>query len=248
MKPLIVANWKMNPNTLAEVREILSEVKAGIKDLKGVEIVICLPYIYLPYWPEFFRKNERKIRLGAQDCFWKEKGAYTGEISALMLKNLGCEYVILGHSERRKYFGETEEMINKKIKAALKVKLKPILCIGETVEAREQGKTFKILEEQLESAPKGILNSIIIAYEPVWAIGTGNPCGISEARKANLFIRKILSQSLNSLTPLLLYGGSVNSENAIFYIKEAGFSGLLVGGASIIPKEFIKIVKNLERA
>jgi len=239
MKPLIVANWKMNPLTLKGAKLLFDAVKRGVKDIKNVEIVICPPFIYLSNI-QYLKSN---IKLGAQDCFWSERGAFTGEISPLMLKDLGVEYVTLGHSERRK-LGETDEMINKKIKAALKVKLKPILCIGETEKERKAGKTFQILKTQLKKAFVNLSNSQIvnlsIAYEPVWAIGTGNPCEPKEAKKVYLFLRKILKN-----IPIL-YGGSANSENAASYIQEANFQGLLVGGASLKAKEFIKLVKNLE--
>lgn len=250
MEPLIVANWKMNPQKIDEARKILKGIKEGIGDIKGVEIIICPPFVYLPYWVEFFKKDEKKIKLGAQDCFWQEKGAFTGEVSPKMLKDLGVEYVILGHSERRKYFGETDEMINKKLKAAISAKLKPILCVGETerelgIRNYELGEVKNVLRNQLKMALKNIPNSLfqipnslIIAYEPVWAIGTGNPCPPEEAKKVLLFLRKILKKNQ------ILYGGSVNSENAIYYIKEANFDGLLVGGASLKAKEFIKIVKS----
>lgn len=262
MKPklLIVANWKMNPQTLDEAREILDGVKEGIKDIKGVEIVICPPFLYLPYWVEFFSKNEKKIKLGAQDLFWEEKGAFTGEISPLMLKNFGCEYVIVGHSERRA-LAETDQMINKKIKAALKAKLTPILCIGETENERKQGKINQVLKNQLEKDLKSILNlkpstraklgaglvpgskilNLIVAYEPVWAIGTGNPCYPEDAKKVLLFLRKLLKKAP------ILYGGSVNSQNAASYIREGNFNGLLVGGASLNAQEFIEIVKNVSK-
>ena len=180
--------------------------------------------------------------MGAQDLFWEEKGAFTGEISPLMLKNLGCEYVIIGHSERRK-LGETDEMINKKIKAAIKAKLKPILCIGETEMGRKSGRTFEVLKNQLKKAFNNLtieqFSNLTIAYEPIWAIGTGNPCLPVDAKKVFLFMQKLFGK-----TPVL-YGGSVNSENAINYIREVGFSGLLVGGASLDAKEFIRIVKGL---
>lgn len=240
MKKLIVANWKCNPVTLKEVKQLFNSIKRGIKNLKYVEVVICPPFVYLPFISSF--------KLGAQDCFWEEKGPFTSQISPLMLKNLGCEYVIVGHSERRA-FGETDEIINKKIKAAIKAKLKPILCIGETLEERRKGKTFQILKEQLKKGLKDISflkvhrSSFIVAYEPVWAIGTGKPCQPKETKKVLQFLKEFI-QSLNyfGIQPLFLYGGSVNSENARDYI-EVGFDGLLVGGASLNPKEFVKIVK-----
>lgn len=214
MKPLIVANWKMNPETLFEAKKLFSLVKKGIKNVKNAKVVICPPFVYLPIL----------ITNGSQDCFWEEKGAYTGEISAKMLKNLGCQYVIIGHSERRRYQKETDEMINKKLKAVLKEKLKPILCI-----------------DKISQIPKDIKGNLILAYEPVFAIGTGKPCSIKMARKMKISIRKNLKKNMP-----VLYGGSVNSQNAKNYIKKAGFQGLLVGGASLNPKEFLKIVKSID--
>lgn len=228
MKPLIVANWKMNPQTLAEAKRLFDSVKKGVKDFKNAEVVICPPFLCISN----LKSQISNIKLGAQDCFWEEKGAFTGEVSPPMLKNLGCQYVIIGHSERRRYFKETDEIINKKIKAALKVNLRPILCIEK--------------KSQIKNALRGIakkdLKKIILAYEPVWAIGTGKACGIPEARKINLSIRKIFKRNI------LLYGGSVNSQNARNFIKKAKFQGFLIGGASLVPKEFIKIVKNVSRA
>ena len=145
MKPLIVANWKMNPPTLKEAKLLFNSVKKGLKNIKNAKVVICPPFVYLPE----LQTTNYKLHLGAQDCFWRKKGAFTGEISPLMLKNLGCEYTIVGHSERRA-LGETDEMINKKIKAALSMGLKPILCIGETFEERKKGKTLKVLKNQIQ--------------------------------------------------------------------------------------------------
>ncbi len=208
MKPFIVANWKMNPNTLKEAKLLFREVKKGIKNVKNIEVIICPPFVYLPV----LRAN------GAQDVFWQEKGAYTGEVSPAMLKDLGCQYVIIGHSERRRIQGETNEIINKKLKAVLKAGLKPILCI-----------------DKISQLPKN-LKKTIIAYEPVFAIGTGQACGIEKAKS----MRNAIKQSQ------VLYGGSVNSQNAKEYIKKAGFQGLLIGSVSLNPKEFLKIVKNID--
>ena len=244
MRPLIIANWKCNPTTLRKAKRIFNLVKKGVKNVKNVEVVICPPFVYLSNF--FNGRGKSTIKLGGQDSSYEEKGAFTGEISSLMLKDLGCQYVIIGHSERRT-LGETDEMINKKIKAAVKVELKPILCIGENLRERKQGKTFKVLKKQLQPAFKNaksqILNTkyLVIAYEPLWAIGTGNHCGILEAKKVNLFIRKIVK----NIT--IIYGGSVNSQNSSDYIKKAGFEGLLVGGASLNSKEFVKIAGNLSR-
>jgi triosephosphate isomerase len=248
MKPkLIVANWKMNPQSLNEAKKLFNSVKNWIKRnsdiLQNVRIIICPPFVYLSNIASSnFQYQTSNISLGAQDLFWEEKGAFTGEISPRMLKNLGVEYVIIGHSERRK-LGETDEMINKKLKAAIRAKLKPILCIGETEKERKLGKTFQVLKNQLKKALKGTSNiklqtsNLIIAYEPVWAIGTGNPYKPEKAKEVLLFLKKIFKLPI-------LYGGSVNSKIAKDYIK-FGFDGLLVGGASLNAKEFIEIIKNV---
>jgi triosephosphate isomerase len=242
MKPLIVANWKMNPQTMTEAELLFNLIQRGIKKSKNVEVVICPPFLYISN----LKSQKSNLKLGAQDVFWERKGAYTGEVSPMMLKDLGCQYVIIGHSERRKYFGETEEMVNKKIKAALRAKLKPILCIGETKEEKREGKTLGVLRIQIKKALKNLtikeLNNLIIAYEPLWAIGRGTPCDPKEAKEVLLFLRKIFKKLL------FLYGGSVNSKNAADYLKKAGFNGLLVGGASLSPREFIEIVRAVSRA
>ncbi|MFH1181081.1 MAG: triose-phosphate isomerase [bacterium] len=201
MKPLIVANWKMNPASLADAKKLFNAVKS-------TRTIICPPFVYL---------SALKAS-GSQDCFWENSGAFTGEVSPKMLKDLGVEYVILGHSERRRYLGETNEMIDKKIKACLAAGLKPILC----VEKPEQIKKWQ---------------DIIIAFEPVLAIGTGEPFDIQKAKK--------MRESLFGF-PVVLYGGSVDSKNASDYIKKAGFQGLLVGTESLSAKEFIKIAKAVD--
>jgi triosephosphate isomerase len=227
MNKIIVANWKMNPVTLAEAKKLFSVVKK-------LDAVICPPFCYLG---AKIRPAGAKFSLGAQNCHWEEKGAYTGEISPKTLKSMGVEYVIIGHSERRTYLQETDEMINKKLKAALKFGLVPILCIGE-----KEGEDAKaIVEKQLNEDLKEIIENdakkIIIAYEPVWAIGTGNFCDPQKAKNVlNLIKRRINNP--------VLYGGSVNSEISADYIK-IGFDGLLVGGASLDAEEFGKIVENV---
>jgi triosephosphate isomerase len=222
MKILIVANWKMNPRTLTEAKKLFNSVKKRIKDNKEVEAVICAPFVFLP---------ALKVK-GAQDCFWEEKGAYTGEISPKMLKNLGTEYVIIGHSERRKYQKETDGMLNKKIKAAIAEGLKPILCIDKISQI---GKDLKGV------SPKEFKN-LVIAYEPLFAVGSGRPCPPEKAERMRVLIQKRLKRKIR-----IIYGGSVNSQNAQIYIEKAGFQGLLPGGASLKAKEFIKIVKNVSR-
>jgi triosephosphate isomerase len=237
MENLVVANWKMNPVSKKEAKEIFDGIKEGIKNIKNTEVVVCPPFIYLA--------ELKGLPLGAQDIFYEEKGAFTGEVSALMLKNLGVEYVIIGHSERRKYFGETDEIINQKIKSALQADLKVIFCIGETAEEREAGKKNEVLERQIKIGLEGInnLENINIAYEPVWAIGTGNNCAASEAKEALEFIRKFMPENTR-----VLYGGSVKSENSAPYVKEAGANGFLVGGASLNAEEFVKIISSVSIA
>ena len=269
MKILVIANWKMNPQTLQEAKQLFNLVKRGVRNIKNAEIVICPPFVFLSN----IQYPISNIKLGAQNVFWEKEGAYTGEVSPIMLKDLGCQYVIIGHSERRKYFNETDEIVSKKLKSVLGVGLTPILCIGETQEQRDRGETDRILRKQIEGALKDVSKFKIqnskfsIAYEPIWAIGTGRPCDVEEAQKIGLLIRKIISRLyINTLANQgsrakrevltskiynqtisknirLLYGGSVNSKNAAGYIKEAGLQGLLVGGASLKAKEFIKIVK-----
>jgi len=232
MKPLIVANWKMNPVKAKEAEELFNSVKHGVKDIESAETVICPPFIYLPLL--------KGLTLGAQDSYWEEKGAYTGEVSIAMLKEMGCKYVIIGHSERRKYFNETDEMVNRKVKTTLEAELIPIICIGETGEEREMDKTESVLEKEIKQGLDGVdVSKIIIAYEPIWAIGTGNPCDIEEARRMKEIIQKMVSKNIR-----ILYGGSAKANNAEGYLKQAGFDGLLVGGASLDPKEFIKIVNS----
>lgn len=231
MKKLIIANWKCNPTNLVEAKILFNKVKKGIKGTKN-KVVICPPFV----WLSAFAKGFGGLAFGSQDCHYEQSGAYTGEVSPKMLKDLGCQYVIIGHSERRKYFKESDEIINKKLKAGLKTGLIPILCIGE-----KRGENQKrVINNQLKTDLKGIikkdLKKIIIAYEPIWAIGTGDFCPADRAKKARDFIKKKLDNKV-------LYGGSVNSKVARNYI-EVGFDGLLVGGASLNAKEFIKINKS----
>ncbi|MBU3942557.1 triose-phosphate isomerase [Patescibacteria group bacterium] len=232
MKKLIVANWKMNPINIQEAQDIFEGLRkrCDLALRSNPEIVICPPFIYL--------SQLSGITLGAQNCYWEEKGAYTGEVSVAMLKELGCQYVIVGHSERRKYFMETDEMVNKKTKAVLEAGLTPIVCIGETQEEREGDKTEAILEEEITKGLEGIdLSKIVIAYEPIWAIGTGNACDVDEAQRMKEVILKMTSKDVK-----IIYGGSANASNAEGYLKQANFDGLLVGGASLNPQEFTQII------
>jgi len=248
MKPFIIANWKMNPATTQEAKSLFDSVKDGLSGIKNVDLVICPPFIYLAAFNSYLSI----IKLGAQDCFYEKSGPFTGGISSLMLKDLGCQYVILGHSERRIHFKETDEIINKKIKAVVSAGLNVIFCIGETEAEKKKGETQNVLEVQIKRGLDGIsakeMENIVIAYEPVWAIGTGNPCSPDETRKAVLFIRKLISKIypariLDNLR--ILYGGSVNSENVRDYFGKSGVEGFIIGGASLKPEEFIKIIKNI---
>lgn len=240
MKNLIAANWKMNPVSQKEAEDIFEAIKKGVKNTTA-EVVICPPFAWLAVVSQ--RRNEGGLILGAQNCFYEEKGAFTGEVSALMLKDLGVEYVITGHSERRKYFAETDETINKKVRKSLDAGLKVILCVGETEDEKNEGKREAVLQRQIQEGLKDVIDieNINIAYEPVWAIGTGNNCSIEETKEAISFIRKFVPQNTR-----ILYGGSVKSENSGIYIKEARSNGLLVGGASLNAEEFVKIVKSAE--
>ena len=251
MKTLIVANWKMNPSTEKEAKKLFDAVRRGVRGIKNIEVVICPPFVYLSLFSG--------LKLGAQNVFYlsadrqvKKSGAFTGEVSPLMLKDLGVEYVIIGHSESRKYLNETDEVINKKIKESLLIGLKPILCVGETDEEKNSGKKLEVLEVQITQALKGVMKSeaknIVIAYEPVWAIGTGNNCSVDETMSSILLIRKIISKLYNreiADTTKIIYGGSVDSKNTNSYITQTGVNGLLVGGASLNAEEFIEIIKSL---
>ncbi|MBU1136860.1 triose-phosphate isomerase [Patescibacteria group bacterium] len=252
-KPLIIANWKMNPTSQKEVERLWDSVKGGIKKNKTIEIIICPPFIWLPFISSMSAKGG--FALGSQDCFWENSGAYTGEISSLMLKDLGCQYVVVGHSERRKYFGESDEIINRKLKAVLKNRMKPVFCVGEEIRDsfNEDGQQINemglIVGEQLEKGLTGIsperIREIIFAYEPIWSIGTGQACLPDDAMKARLFIRKILSKLYDrriAERARIIYGGSVDSKNVSDYIKGAQMDGVLVGSASVNASEFNRII------
>ncbi len=219
MKKIIVANWKCNPSSLSKARRLFSSFK---DEIKSKEVIICPPFPYLP-----LLEIEKK---GAQNCFYQE-GAYTGEVSIKILKDLGCKYIIIGHSERRNYFKEDDDIIMKKIKYAIKNNITPILCIGEKEEEIKRRKA--VLKRQM----KGISSKVIIAYEPVWAIGSSNPCDYKEAKDILSFISGITESKI-------LYGGSVNYSNYKGYL-ELGFDGLLLGGASLKKEEFIKIIRGI---
>ncbi|MDO8265113.1 MAG: triose-phosphate isomerase [Candidatus Parcubacteria bacterium] len=247
-KNIIIANWKCNPETQEEAKRLFEEIKNGIEN-SNTEVIICPPVIFLTA----VSFKESGIKIGGQDCFWENKGAFTGQISPSMLKDAGCEYVIIGHSERRK-IGETDEEINKKLKVALNAGLKPILCVGEGSEEREKNQAHDTVKKQLENALSNIesviknSDSFIIAYEPVWAIGSGNPCSFEEAEDMSIFIQKT-ARELLGVSPvrkiIVIYGGSVDESNAKDYITKSKMEGLLVGGASINSEKFIKIINSI---
>jgi len=256
MKKLIVANWKMNPDSLRKAEELLLQVKVESEKEKGniFDLVICPPYEYLEPLIFHGKKGKLKFKFGAQDVFYENKGAYTGEISPKMLKNLGVEYVIVGHSERRRLLNESDAVINKKVLAALSEGLKVILCVGENSSVRDKGE--KVIENyirsQLEKDLKGIeslklkIKNLIIAYEPVWAIGTGNNDTPEDAVKVTGFIKKLLDSSFKINNLFVLYGGSVSSKNINDFLKNKEIDGALVGGASIDKREFPKLLNNIE--
>jgi triosephosphate isomerase (TIM) len=255
-KKLIVGNWKMNPTGPADAKKIFGKIAGGASKYKWVETVICPPAVFLDLMGKVrgvrlgAPASASKLRLGGQDGFYETEGAYTGSISMAMLKSLGAEYVLVGHSERRNA-GETDEIINRKIKAGLKQGLKIILCVGEKVHD-ENGEYLKVLQMQLSQALAGVnkkyFNQIIVAHEPVWAIGAlAKGADTHESFAHNrLFIKKILVSLAGKkvgLTIPILYGGSVGVKNAEMFLTEGGADGLLVGRASLVPQDFVKIIQ-----
>ncbi len=247
MRKIIAAgNWKMH-KTNAEAVEIVSKLNELIADVKGVEVIIGPPFTAL----SDVIKVAGKVKIAAQNMHWEEKGAFTGEISPIMLTDLGVDYVILGHSERRAYFGETNEIINKKIKSALAHGLKPILCVGEKLEDRENGNTENVVEDHVKGGLEGIskaeMTRIVIAYEPVWAIGTGKTATPEQAEEVHAFIRKLLTEMYDAeiaRNTSILYGGSVKPANSKALFSKDNIDGGLVGGASLKADDFSIIVKN----
>jgi len=242
--PMIAGNWKMN-TTVGEAVELVNEMRKELDTVDGVDKVICPPFVSLAVVRELIKGSS--IMLGAQNMYFEEKGAYTGEISPVMLADL-CEFVIIGHSERRQYFNETGEIINKKVQAALKVGLKPILCIGERLEENKAGRTKEVVTKQLSSALAKIdsLNGLIIAYEPVWAIGTGRAATGKQANDTIGLIRQTISQKYDKKIAQnlrILYGGSVTAENTAEFMQQPEIDGALVGGASLKANEFLSIVR-----
>lgn len=234
MKTLIIANWKMNPTTVKEAVDLAFALNKGVKDIQGVDVVVCPPSVYL----DKFQDSGFTFHVGAQNCFWESPptggGAFTGEISPAMLKALGCSHVILGHSERKKYLYETAEMINKKLKAVLQTGLTPVVCIGEHI------------EQEMKEVLRGIDNTsnIVLVYEPEWAISTSENARPATPEDCKEAIEKMRSM----LNVPILYGGSVDSANIAHFIKEGDAQGALVGSASLKAEEFIALVKEADSA
>jgi triosephosphate isomerase len=248
-KALFIANWKMNKK-IAEARKFCEEFLPLLDNVTDVETVICPPFTCLHVLSAALQGSP--VKLGAQDLFWEDKGAYTGEISASMLLDAACEFVIVGHSERRQIVGENDTVINRKLKAALDASLLPVLCIGETLQERENSMAMEVVKEQLHRDLRDIELSegqLLIAYEPVWAIGTGVNASSDDVRKMIAFVReclaKMFSQSLAD-SVRILYGGSVNEENIKMFLSKEEIDGALVGGASLQAESFAKIVRYKE--
>ena len=249
-KYFIAGNWKMN-NTTNDSKKLIKELIELLKNKNNVDIAICPTFLSIPTTTQLTIGTN--IKVGGQNLHWEEKGAYTGELSAEMLKEAGCEYVIIGHSERRQYFGETNETVNKKIKAAFRAGLKPIICVGETLEERESNKAFDVIKSQLQFAIIDItetnypVSEITIAYEPVWAIGTGKTATPDQAQEIHAFIRKLLIEKYGETTAndiRIQYGGSVKPENAQDLFSKPDINGALVGGASLKATMFKDIIES----
>ena len=244
--PLIAGNWKMH-KTVDEAVDMLVQLKELIKDVEDVEAAVCPPFTALYSVGKVL--SGTNIGLGAQNCYWEEKGAFTGEIAPPMLKEIGCQYCIIGHSERRQYFGETDENINKKATALYKVGILPIICCGETLEQREKGVTMKVVENQVRTCLAGLpadkVVETVIAYEPVWAIGTGKTATPDQAQEVHAFIRNILTDLYGediAQKMRIQYGGSVTPDNVKELMGQHDIDGALVGGASIDAEKFAALV------
>jgi triosephosphate isomerase len=245
--PLVVGNWKMH-GPVAEARDLARSIRDGVKRARGVEVVVCPPFTALAAVSEVLAGSP--VGLGAQNCHWEERGAFTGEISPVMLGELGCRLGLLGHSERRHAFRETDEEVSKKVGAALRHGLRPLPCVGETAEERRQGLTFNVVEGQLRAGWAGLghdeIGKCLLAYEPVWAIGTGVNATPGQAAEVHGYLRGLASQLGSkeaALSVRILYGGSVKPDNAASFTEEQDIDGVLVGGASLHAPGFITIAR-----
>lgn len=244
-RPLIAGNWKMN-NNIAQTQEYFDDFLPKVKDLVDVDIVICPPFTNLFIAAQNIKGSS--VKLGAQNMHWEESGAFTGEISPVMLKDIPCDYVIIGHSERRQHFKETDDMVNKKVKTALKYDIIPIICVGETLKQRDEGITIPWVLSQVENALNGLtyeeVEKVVFAYEPIWAIGTGKTASSSDAQEVISVIRKKIQELYdNNIAEKvrILYGGSVKPNNIKGLMDEPDIDGALVGGASLKPESFYQI-------
>jgi len=252
-KKILAANWKMNL-THSEAESYLQSFVNEIRDFSDVDVVIIPPFTAIP---AALMASERMqtIRIGAQNMHWEKSGAFTGEVSATMLRALYVRYVILGHSERRSLFGETDEIVNRKVKAALDAGLRPIFCIGESLHERDSDQVKQVLERQVRKGLEGVsshdLTEVVLAYEPCWAIGTGRTATPAQAEEAHAFIRSVLAALSDGATAdriRIQYGGSVKPDNVEFLMREKNIDGLLVGGASLDPRSFAQIIRSTEAA
>jgi triosephosphate isomerase len=250
--PIVGGNWKMNRGTPKESKEMLKELISPIKKIRNVEVVIAPPFTSLISSREILKGTN--IKLGAQNMYFEEKGAFTGEISPNFLKDIGVEYVILGHSERRDIFNESDDLINKKLKKALSMGIKPIVCIGEHLEEREEGNTKEIIQYQMNETFKDLdkdqIAQTVIAYEPIWAIGTGKTATPDQAEEIHVFIREILAERFDQETAekvRIQYGGSIKPNNAEELFSKKNIDGGLVGGASLRADSLADIIKAAEK-
>ncbi len=249
-KKIIAGNWKMN-KTGAEAATFARDLKVKTLNINKTEIVVCPPFTAIDAVYSILK--ESRIRVGAQNVHWEAAGAYTGEVSAVMIEAAGCKYVIIGHSERRQYFGETDETVNKKIKQTLTTSLSPIVCIGETLEQRQAGQTEAIVQQQIRIGLAGLskeqMQRIVLAYEPVWAIGTGVTATPQQAEQVHRFIRQLLAEMFDRSIAdgtVILYGGSVKPDNIQELLNEPDIDGGLIGGASLKVDSFVEMIKIAE--
>jgi len=244
--PMIAGNWKMY-KTCSEAVQAAKELVERVSDIRGIEVMISPPFTALTGVSDVIR--DTPIELGGQDLFWEKEGAYTGEISGTMLRSAGCRYVLIGHSERRQYFGETDKSVNRKLHAALDAGLIPLVCVGESESERESGKTFSVLDKQMGTGLEGLtadrMGSAVIAYEPVWAIGTGKTATPGQAQEVHAYLRDFLKHRFDNSTAestRIIYGGSVKPGNITELMSLPDIDGALVGGASLNLQTFTEIV------
>jgi triosephosphate isomerase len=251
VKPVVAGNWKMY-KTISEARELTAEIVSQAAGLSGASLILIPPFTAIQEVKK--TTGDSRVRVGGQDLFWEEEGAFTGEISPCQLREAGCDFVLVGHSERRQIFGETDEMVRKKVLAALRHDLIPIVCLGENLEERKSGQTLNKIKNQLENSlfglPEEEFKRVILAYEPIWAIGTGQNATPEQAEEVHGYIRQLIADRYGkslSACAIILYGGSVKPANAFSLIKEKDVDGFLVGGASLNAGSFLGIVREASR-